>query len=119
MSYPSLVPYLLVGDARALISFLETAFGATVRVAVPGEGAKIMHGELTLGDGVIFVSDCVETPRVTYLCHYVADVDATYAAALAAGALSVSPPEDKEYGQRLAGVKDPAGNVWWICAELG
>jgi len=29
--YPSIIPYLLVADANALVGFFEAAFGATAR----------------------------------------------------------------------------------------
>jgi uncharacterized glyoxalase superfamily protein PhnB len=41
-------------------------------------------------------------------------VDGTYAKALAAGATSQMPPEDKPYGHRNAGVVDANGITWWI-----
>jgi PhnB protein len=50
-------------------------------------------------------------------CHlhlYVPDTDAMYARALRAGATSISAPEDKPYGERGAGVRDPFGNSWFI-----
>jgi PhnB protein len=45
---------------------------------------------------------------------YVSDVDAAYGRAMEAGAEEVAPPEDKPYGERVAGVKDSFGNTWWI-----
>lgn len=41
-----------------------------------------------------------------------AQVDTAYAAALAAGATSVAPPTDREWGGRSAYVADPEGNRW-------
>jgi PhnB protein len=41
-------------------------------------------------------------------------VDATYAQALAAGCVSSSVPTDQPYGDRIAGVTDQWGNLWWI-----
>jgi uncharacterized glyoxalase superfamily protein PhnB len=41
-------------------------------------------------------------------------VDEVYAKALAEGAKSQSPPEDKPYGHRNAGVVDTNGVTWWI-----
>jgi len=117
-SYPSIVPYLLVEDAKSLIAFLESGFAAKTRMAAPSETGGIMHAELELGDGLLMLSDASDSPRApTHLCLYVADVDATYQSALAAGAVSQSAPETKDYGQRIAGITDPAGNTWWICAE--
>jgi len=45
---------------------------------------------------------------------WVPDVDSTYDKALAAGATSQMPPEDKPYGHRNAGVVDANGVTWWI-----
>jgi uncharacterized glyoxalase superfamily protein PhnB len=113
--YPSIIPYMLVADAPAFIGFLEAAFGAQARFQVPTETGGVMHGEIALGDGLIMISDAGEPWAPAHLCHYVPDADAAYAQALAAGAVSIAPPETKEYGQRIAGIKDPAGNTWWIC----
>ena len=49
---------------------------------------------------------------------WVPDVDATYARALSAGALSESGPEDKPYGHRNAGVVDGNGITWWIGSPI-
>jgi PhnB protein len=57
-------------------------------------------------------------PRAAALYLWVADVDATYARALAAGATSESEPEDKPYGHRNAGVLDHNGITWWIGAPV-
>jgi uncharacterized glyoxalase superfamily protein PhnB len=118
-AYPAVIPYLLVRDAPALIGFFTAAFGAAARLVVPTASGGVMHGEIALGDSVIMISDASETPRPpTSLCHYVADVDAVYHRALAAGAASLSEPETKDYGDRVAGITDPAGNTWWICAAV-
>jgi uncharacterized glyoxalase superfamily protein PhnB len=45
---------------------------------------------------------------------YTEGVDDVYKKALAAGGTSEREPEDQFYGDRTAGVKDPAGNTWWI-----
>ena len=49
---------------------------------------------------------------------YVPDVDAAYDRALEAGAEKVSPPEDKPYNERAAGVRDSFGNTWWIATYV-
>ena len=43
--------------------------------------------------------------------------DSTYRRALQAGATSVADPKDQFYGDRSAGVRDPAGNFWWIATH--
>jgi uncharacterized glyoxalase superfamily protein PhnB len=50
---------------------------------------------------------------------YVPDVDATYAAALAAGATSVQTPDQrKDDEDKRGGVKDPGGTTWWIATRV-
>ena len=49
---------------------------------------------------------------------YVDDVDAAYKRALEAGAITLRQPVDQLYGDRLGGVKDLAGNYWWIATHI-
>jgi uncharacterized glyoxalase superfamily protein PhnB len=49
---------------------------------------------------------------------YVHDTDATYRQALAAGATSITEPNDAPYGDRAAGVKDPQGNSWFVATYV-
>jgi uncharacterized glyoxalase superfamily protein PhnB len=55
-------------------------------------------------------------PSCIYL--YVQDTDAAYKKALQAGGLSLLEPADQFYGDRNAGVQDPAGNQWWIATHV-
>ena len=54
----------------------------------------------------------------TLLHLYVEDVDKIYTAALEAGATSLRDPADQFYGDRSAGVKDSAGNHWWLATRI-
>jgi uncharacterized glyoxalase superfamily protein PhnB len=115
-TYRTVTPYLLVPDAGRELTFLSNAFGATeVQVNRTPDGG-IAHAEIRIGDTLVMLGQAGGpwTPKAAALYLWVADVDATYAAALAAGASSESKPEDKPYGHRNAGVIDPAGNTWWI-----
>jgi hypothetical protein len=47
---------------------------------------------------------------------FVADADATTAAALDAGATLVTPVLTHAFGQRGSRIRDPFGNIWWISA---
>ena len=54
-----------------------------------------------------------------WLHVYVPDVDASYRRALAAGGVSVDEPKHREGDpDRRGGVKDPAGNTWWIATQV-
>ena len=48
---------------------------------------------------------------------YVPNVDAFYNHAVAAGAIPSGPPSDTPYG-RVAAVKDPMGNDWYIANPI-
>jgi PhnB protein len=48
---------------------------------------------------------------------YVADVDATVKAAVAAGARVERPVEDKFYGDRSGTIEDPFGHRWHIATH--
>jgi PhnB protein len=45
---------------------------------------------------------------------YVADVDALFAQALAAGATTLQPVQDKFYGDRSGTLRDPFGHLWTL-----
>ena len=49
---------------------------------------------------------------------YVNDVDAVHNNAIEQGGENVFAPADMDYEDRQAGIKDPAGNYWWISKRL-
>jgi len=73
-----------------------------------------------IGDSVIMLAEArgewKPMPGAIHL--YVGDTDATYQRALQAGATSLMAPADQFHGDRMAGVKDPFGNVWWIVTHV-
>jgi len=77
---------------------------------------SIGHAEVRIGDSVIMLSDARDQwkPLQSAVYLYVPDTDVVYRRALEAGATSVMEPADQFYGDRNAGVQDPAGNFWWI-----
>jgi uncharacterized glyoxalase superfamily protein PhnB len=60
-----------------------------------------------------------EAVMPTALHVYVEDVDAVHRRAIEAGASSLSEPTDQPYGERGSGVKDAAGNYWYIATGTG
>src|SRR5258708_4453599 len=55
----------------------------------------------------------------TVLHPYGPDAEAPYKKALRAGAESQQKPTYQDYGDLEAGVKDPAGNEWYIATHVG
>jgi PhnB protein len=105
-------PYLVVVSVSKLIEFLKKTFDAVEisRLSVPN--GPTMHAEVRIGDSVVMMGEGSPMPAQVHC--YVADVDAVYARALAAGGTSVREPTLMFYGDRIALVKDPLGNSWAI-----
>ena len=79
-----------------------------------------MHSEVRIDDTVDMIADSAEgwPPMQSHVHVYVPDVDATYRAALAAGATSVQEPVKKDDPDKRGGVKDPIGTTWWIGTKM-
>ena len=118
--YHTVSPYLIAEDAGQLLEFMQKAFGAeeTFRMEMPD--GSVGHAEVRIGDSVVMVGGAGGAwPAVPAAIHlYVPDVDATYQAALAAGARSTEEPADQFYGDRRANVVDAAGNQWFIATHV-
>jgi PhnB protein len=120
--YSSVSPYLMVDGARRVIDFLKQVFNGIELRRQDAPDGSIRHVEVRLEDGsVIMMADGGgDYPAFPAWMHvYVPDVDATYQRALKAGSLSVQEPKQNE-GEvdRRGGVKDPAGNTWWIATQV-
>jgi uncharacterized glyoxalase superfamily protein PhnB len=123
VGYHSVMPYITVRDAGAFVAFAKEVFGATETFRVINtDGSGQVHFEMLIGDSVIMCGGggtaFKGSEMFTQLHVYVADVDAVYQRALDAGAESLTPPGDRPYGERNAGIKDPAGNQWFIAKAL-
>jgi len=118
--YHTVTPYLTVEGAGGLIEFLERAFDAKQIHAMKGPDGKIVHAEVRIGDSVVMIGEARGDwgPRPGTIYLYVADCDALYKRALAAGATSLTEPANQFYGDRHAGMRDPAGNYWWIATHV-
>ena len=127
-SHSTIMPALRYKDAPAAIDWLCQVLGFEKKAVYPGPNGTVGHAELTLGGGMIMLGSQkddaygrgfkspgevggVET-RSAYVV--VADADAVYARAQAAGATIVRPIENMEYGSREFTVKDPEGHSWSV-----
>jgi len=114
--YQTVMPYLIVKNAKGFLNFLQQIFGAQEKQVYPAPGGNgIMHAEVTIGDSTIMFADSNEQypPQNAGLYIHVANVDETYKKALVEGAASIIEPQKKDYGY-TAGLKDPYGNTWWL-----
>jgi lactoylglutathione lyase len=121
---------LYVEDVLRAIDFYERAFGL-VRRFVSDDAT---YGEMETGDTTLsFAShtlvsgflpagyrrnDPAEPPAGVEIGFVTDDVPAAWDAALAAGAIVVSPPTTKPWGQTVAYVRDLEGMLVEICTPV-
>jgi uncharacterized glyoxalase superfamily protein PhnB len=125
-SRSTVIPALRYRNAPGAIDWLCHVFGFTRHAVYEGEDGTIGHAELSLGGSMIMLGSQkddeygrsfkspaelggIET-RSVYIV--VADADAAYARAMAAGATIVRPVQGTPYGSREFAVKDPEGHSW-------
>lgn len=118
--FHSVTPLLAARGATRLIDFLKAAFGAVELFRLSAADGSVMHAELRIGDSVLMLGEAMEgfSPMPASLYLYVPDADATYRAALDAGGESLEEPADRFWGDRMALVRDFAGNRWWIATHV-
>jgi PhnB protein len=120
--YSTVSVYLVAQGAQSVIDFLRNTFDAVPLRRFDNPDGTIMHSEVRIDDSVIMIADSGRPyPAFPVWLHvYVEDVDKTYQRALAAGGTSVQEPVRKEGDpDKRGGVKDPAGNTWWIATQVG
>lgn len=119
--YASVSVYMMAEGAQCVVDFLAQTFDATTLRRMDHADGTINHAELLVDDTVVMLAEAGgDFPGFPVWVHvYVPDVDATYQRALAAGGLSVQEPVQKGDPDKRSGVKDPAGNVWWISTQVG
>jgi uncharacterized glyoxalase superfamily protein PhnB len=135
--WPRIASSLCYENAPAAIDWLCRAFGFEVRIKVEGEGGRIEHSELSLGDdGLIMVADVrlskfpfrrapgqVGGGNTQNLFVYVDHVEAHCARARAAGALIEVEPKTTDYGDehwsdRGYQCQDLEGHHWWFAERV-
>ena len=111
--YDSVTPRIFVSDLDAQIRFLCEVFGAVVEVEQPPV-------EIRIGNTKLMVSPTSHERDAfpAFLYVYVEDADASFDAAVSAGASVVEAPTDTPYGDRRATVRDAFGNVFQIAHRL-
>ena len=122
----AITPQLTVQGVDQAVEFYVAALGASKVLAMTGPDGKTLHAELKIGDSMVFIDEEMDdnkSPRTLggtpgSLMLYVMDADATYAAAVAAGAKPEQPLEDQFWGDRYGTVIDPFGHRWAIATQI-
>ncbi|MEA3017456.1 MAG: PhnB protein [Sphingomonadales bacterium] len=127
--YHSVTPYLIVDCAAEAIRVYGEAFGAAEVLRMPmGNGGKLAHAEIRIGDSHVMLSDQwpdqgflgpkARGGATASLMIYLADVDAAWARAIAAGCSAEKPPADQFWGDRMGTLLDPFGHRWTLATHI-
>jgi PhnB protein len=119
----SITPAFVVPGARAVIDWLQAAFGASIVDLYDGPNGTVAHAEIMIDGSVVMCGEPMPGMDAMpgMFSYYVRDgeaVDAIYRRALETGASSEREPADQFYGYRSATVRDVGGNRWTICAVI-
>jgi uncharacterized glyoxalase superfamily protein PhnB len=124
----SITPHLVCRGAAEAIAFYVKAFDAVELARLPGANGRLMHAMVKIGDSPLMLVDeypeqgCVGpkslngSPVIIHL--YVADVDATVARAVDAGARITMPVSYMFWGDRYGQLEDPFGHKWSVATHV-
>ncbi len=127
--YPQVIPYLCVDGAAAAIDFYVSVFDGVERMRMPMPNGHIGHAEIAIGNALLMLSDEFaemglfsplksEGGNSASVMLYLADVDAVFAKATAAGATVLMEPTDQFYGDRSGQFLDPFGHRWIVSTHI-
>lgn len=115
-------PHLLVDGAAEAIAFYAEAFGAVELIRVPAADGRLMHACVAINGAPVMLMDTNpewgamgpnQLGGTSVGIHLtVADADAAFARAVAAGATVKMEPQDMFWGDRYGAVIDPFGHSW-------
>ncbi len=119
---------IYVQDVAKTIEFYERAFGLKVRfVHESGAYAEMETGQTALafasevmiqGSHPFRPNRIAEEPPGVEICLVAEDVKGQFERALKAGAISVTKPEQKPWGQVVSYVRDNNGCLVEICSPM-
>ncbi len=122
------VPILVYEDIEAGHDYLISTFGFASGGLHRADDGTVVHGEVRMGDGVIWLHRVtvefeLTSPRGAPTSHgglsvIVPDVDAHFARAKAAGAHIEREPTDQDYGLREYGARDLENHRWWFSTRV-
>jgi PhnB protein len=126
--YHSITPYIIVDDAKKALEFYTKVLGGKETVRMAGEGGRIMHAEVKLGNSMIMLADenpqwQAKSPKAfggspVTLMFYCDNVDELVNKAVTGGATLRAPVSNQFYGDRMGTVIDPFGHTWHIATHV-
>jgi PhnB protein len=124
----SISAHIVVQGAERATAFYRDAFGAEEISRIPTPDGRLMSVQLRVGDSVLHLADefpemgVLAPPTIggtpVVLALDVADAEAAFARAIAAGAEALQPLRDTFWGARHGQLADPFGHRWNISQQL-
>jgi PhnB protein len=124
----SITAHIVVQDAESAAAFYRDAFGAEELSRIPVPDGRLMSVRLRIGDAELHIADefpemgVLAPPTVggtpVVLALGVADAEAVFARAVAAGAEARHPLAATFWGDLHGQVDDPFGHRWNIAQHL-
>ena len=124
----TITAYISVRNAAAALVFYVEAFDAVEISRLVSDDGRIGHAEITIGNSKLMLAD--EYPEIDSVgpetrggptCSFtieVPDADASFARAIAAGAVVERPVDDQFHGNRMGSVRDPFGHRWTLSTPI-
>jgi PhnB protein len=124
----SITPHLVVQGAERAATFYRDAFGAEELSRIPTPDGRLMSVQLRIGGGLLHLADefpelgVLAPPSIggtaVVLALDVADAEAVFAQAVAAGAEVRQPLAEAFWGDLHGQLDDPFGHRWNVSQHL-
>jgi lactoylglutathione lyase len=113
--FTAVFPIISTPDLEGALGFYRDLLGATVSYEFPGPDGKPAYVGLELGEAHLGIGrdpDAPSEPSARFsLWVYADDCDAAVERLRAAGVEVAEEPVDQPWGERVARVRDPDGNL--------
>ncbi|GJL94786.1 MAG: hypothetical protein DHS20C05_11910 [Hyphococcus sp.] len=117
--FAQVAPYVFAKNANQYMDHLLAALGGIDKGRTM-RGDVLANGQIRFGDAGIMISEASDAfpPSQSTFYLYVENADEAMAQAHKHGMTKVMEVDDMDYGDRQGGVKDKAGNIWWLSQRL-
>jgi PhnB protein len=126
--FHSLTPMIVCKGAIEAIEFYKRAFGAEELTRLVAPDGSLLHASIRIGNSILMLTEeCPPmgardprglggSPVTIHLA--VADADAAFARATAAGATALMPVSEMFWGARYGVFTDPYGHSWSVATQV-
>lgn len=121
--YNRVNPFIIIkGGAVNFIDFVEKVFDGKENksLRVPDRDSSLIHAEIQIGDSMLLLADSKDEWAFTpaFLQIYVDNAQQILNKAKIEKAEIVTELSDFYNGLKLARLKDPFGNIWWLYEKV-